>query len=491
VQNLVTNGESFVIENLTYIPLGNHTAVFNHPYVVNPTYEAIQGVAESIYSSKSGKVNSHHLNKHISGIIEHSGMGYASPVDNNWLGTKRYIFLLKVKTVDYTGTEINSYIQGYTNYDGITNTGHIDNSLEHHINNVIETYSMSINTPMGVIRKEKLMKIYNVFSPTDNYEYYTQRPSDVLDCINTIDAMSALGVQGAGYTTTNCSNTVSPFNNSILGSNVDNAIPVDYLSKILNIGIMSNKEKEILINSYDGSAGESNLVGSKLPEPDINDNRFIKYINYVAGFKFPRRSFSFSQLMNVDNTIYNRFTVINLTKDYVNPLMNGTPEVGDYWHGQDPVTLAAYSLIESSVSMATKYGFNKLFFTASNMTNPLGTPDIFITNFNSFINLDDTDFSYLLEIFKERFITDIFLSETNCGRAPLHTEIYVDLLGTSKIFLQYKGYPGNWYTIPTPANSLFSSVITVNNNAFNNNVTYLNNLISELSSNISGKSQYM
>jgi len=491
MQNTGIHPESFVIESLTYIPLGNHNPMFSHPYVINPTHEAINGIAESVYSTKSGKITTKHLNNHISGIMEHSGMGYLSPVDSNWTGTKRYIFLLKVKSIDFSGTETNSYIQGYTNYDGTTKNGHIDSDLEHNINNVIETYSMTINTPMGLIRKEKLMKIYNVFSPNENQEYYTQRPSDMLEHVNNVDLINVLGAEGSNFSVTSCSNTVSPFNSSIVGSNIDNSIPSDYLSKILNVGLMTHKEKEIMLNSFEMGMSDNNMVGSKLPEPDINDNRFIKYINYVSGYRFPRGKFSFTQLMNVDNTIYDRFTVIELTKDYVNPLLSQTPEVGDHWEGRDGVTIAAYGLIESSVALAIKYGFNKIFFTASNMTNPLGVAEVYITNFNSFINLDEHDFNYLLEIFKEKFITDIFLPETSGGKASLHVDLYIDLLGTTKIFLEYAGYPGNWFTIPTAANSLFSSVVTVNHNAFTNNVTYLNSLISELSGNISANQSYV
>ena len=132
--------------------------------------------------------------------------------------------------------------------------------------------------------------------------------------------------------------------------------------------------------------------------------------------------------------------------------------------------------------MAMKYGFNKLFFTVSNMANPSSIADVFITNFKSFINLDEQDFSYLLEIFKSKFITDVFLGETMGGVVPLHAEVYVDLLGTSKIYLNYGGFNANWYTIPTTANSLFSPVLTVNNQTLDMVTAQFSNMIDALGS---------
>lgn len=384
-----------------------------------------------------------------------------SMCNNDWVSIKKFIFLLKVRSLDPTGVEINSYIQGYTEFDGITASGHIDPNMVHYINNVIETTTMTINTPLGVIRKEKLYRIYNVFFNGGFNELFTQRPSDVLENINLLN-MSQF-INDPTLQTQNMGSYMNSVDTKALSSSVDNNITTEYLSKILTTGIHDVKNKDIFINSYEISNGMA--PESRLPEPSIHDNRFLKYISRVAGFKIVREFFTFQSLMNVDPTIYNRFKVLNITKSYVDPTMMQTPEVGDYWHGQDPVTIKAYSLIENSVSLATKYGFNKIHFSASNMTNPMGVAEVFITNFNSFINLEEQEFNYLLEIFKEKFVTEIFLNETNSGVIPMHLEGYIDLLGTSKINLTYAGYPSNWYTIPTFANSLFAPVISIDKQA--------------------------
>lgn len=454
-------GENFSIEEMIYIPMGNYMPMFNRPYMVNATANAVEQISERLYDTKAGKITPNILNGIAAEIIQPSAVGYMSMCNNDWVSTKKFIFLLKVRSLDPVGAEINSYIQGYTEFDGITSSGHIDPNMVHYINNVIETTTMTINTPIGIIRKEKLYRIYNVLFNGGYNEVFTQRPSDVLENINLLNMQQF--INDPSITAQYMGSYMNSVDTRVISSNVDNNITTEYLSKILTHGIHDNKDKDIFINSYEISSGMA--PEARLPEPSINDNRFLKYISRVAGFKTVREFFSFQTLMHIDPTIYNRFKVYNITKDYVDPMIMQTPEVGDSWQGQDPVTLKAYSLIENSVSLATKYGFNKIYFTASNMTNPTGVAEVFITNFNSFINLEEQEFNFLLEIFKEKFITEIFLNETNSGIIPMHMECYVDLLGTTKIYLSFAGYPANWYTIPTFANSLFSPVVSIDKQA--------------------------
>lgn len=469
--------DRFVLDELLFVPMGNHNPMYSRPYIINPTVEGINTIANRLYDTKSPKVTTNILGDVTNSILQRSSVGFGSIIDSNWVSNRRYIFLLKVRTFSAIGDTVISYIQGYTDYDGITDTGNIDGNLVMYINTVIETIVVNITTPYGTTRRERLFKIYNVLS-SEHEESFSQRPIDVMYNIETLQVSEALG----DYSTVeglNMLNYMSPFTNNTVSSTVDNNIASEYLSRLLTTGLLNAKSKEIHLGSYEIT--EQNTLNSKLPEPSISDNRFIKYINSSIGYSMPRDRFTFNSLMGIDETIYNRFKVINLTKEYSNPITANTPEVGEYWTGQDPVTVKAHSLIESSVSMATKYGFNKMIMTASNMSNPLASAEIFITNFNSFMSLEEEDFNYLLEIFKSKFISDIFLPESNGGTLPTHMEIYVDLLGTSKIYLDYAGFPPNWYTIPTTANKLYSPVVTVNHNAFNDTVYNVSQIIDTIS----------
>ncbi|EKD89750.1 MAG: hypothetical protein ACD_33C00002G0042 [uncultured bacterium] len=470
--------DNFVLEDLTYIPIGNFVPMFNRPYMVNLDYGAVDAINSRLDDTKSYKITPNIINGLTDRIMQHSAVGYETQINNNWITTKKFIFMLKVSCTDQMGITNFTYIQGYTDYDGISMSGNIDMSLTHTINNVIETNLIQYNTPFGVVRREKLYKIYNVFTNDTSEMLFTQRPNDVFNNVDTINMFNLMG--GGNLDVTNNLYTINPFDKRTVGSTVENNISTEYLSKILNAGMILNKEKAIHVNSF--AIENVDSAGSRLVEPGFSDNRFFKYISRLAGSMSTLNKFQFQTLMQLDPSINDRFKLLNITKNYIDPNILKTPEVGEFWHGQDMITLKAYSVIESAVAMAVKYGFNKLYFIASNMSNPMSQAEIFITNFNSFINLEEQEFTTLLEIFKSNFINEVFLNESNNGQIPLHVEMYVDLLGTSKINITFAGYPGTWYTIPTFANSCFSPVVTVNKQAFDDLSQQLVNIVDTISS---------
>lgn len=455
-------GVNFIIEELIYIPMGTHNPMFNRPYHINVTESAISALNDRMCEMSSVIVTPSMLVDLSSEILQPSAVGYDTRIDTSWISQRRFIFLLKVRSVEASGIEIISYIQGYTEYDGITLQGAIDPQLNHTINNVIETTNYVIRTPMGVTQTEKLYRIYNVMGSDGVSEYFTQRPTDIMQTIEAKDRYNSYHMPEMDEYQL-ASSTISPYNHKTVGSLTDNSIGSEYLCKTLSSGILSQQSRSVVVGSFEVNDQSSTDV--ILPEPSISDNRFIKYLSVGKGLMATSPMFNFSQLQAHDPSIYDRFKLINLTKEYVDVNMNNTPDVGEYWKGTDAVTVKAYSLLESSVAMAVKYGFSKLYFVASNMMNPANAMNIYITNFTSFMKLDEIGFNSLLEIFKDKFSTDIFMSETSAGRIPLHMECYVDLLGTSKINLEYAGYHPTWYTIPTTANSSFSSVLTPDGNA--------------------------
>lgn len=477
--------DKFVIEDLIYVPIGQYVPMFNRPYTVNVSHSAINTIVNRLDENSTSKVTPNIINGLTDQILQPSAIPFATSIDNGWITTKKFIFMLKVSTVDQLGVTTYSYIQGYTEYDGITNNGTVDPALLHTINNVIETTAIMYNSPTGMIRREKLHKIYNVFTNGSDSMLFTQRPKDVFNNINSINMFNMMDGHNSNLELINNHYTINPFDQKTVGSSVENNITTEYLSKILNTGIMVNKEKDIHVNSFAIEAMET--PHDRILEASLGDNRFFKYLSRLNGSVSVLNKFRFQNLLGVDPSIIDRFKLLNITKNFINPVMQNTPETGEYWHGQDMMTVKAYSLIESSVAMAVKYGFSKLYFIVSNMSNPMGQIEIFITNFNSFINLEETEFTAILDIFKANFVNEIFLNETNNGIIPTHMEMYVDLLGTSKINFTFAGYPSTWYTIPTFANSSFAPLITTNKESFDNLSLQMSNIIDTISSNNGSK----
>ncbi len=455
---MIPSNEQFIIESMYYIRMGSHMPVYNRPYMITANQMTIDEISNRLAASKSGKISTNTVSGLVGGLVQPSAVGTVGMIDNNWVSNHRYVFIFKIRAVDAFGAEHCTYIQGYTDYDGITSSGAMDPRMVHHINSVTETAVISYNSPLGPVTKEKLINVYNVLSKGDQVEYFTQRPTDVMDTLNTLELSSMMNIPSQDALS--AASWVNPFSNIASCSSVTNNIASDYISKILNTGLMTSREREIHLGSFDTSVSSESSADRFLSEPSISGNRFLKYMSVISGFKYVRNVFTFPQISSIDPTAESRFVVLNANKELLNPYLNATPDTGEHWGGQDPVTLKAYSITEASVALAVKYGFTKLYFTASNMQNPTGQPEVLISYFNGFMNLPEEDVNYLLELFKNRFILEIFNNETSGGTIPLHLDMFVELMGTSKVNLSYGGFVSTWYTSPTAANSLYSPVMT-------------------------------
>lgn len=475
---------NFIIEDLIYMPTGNYMPVYNHPYMVNPSGIDIDNLRNKIEENNIGKITPEVVSGFTSSFLQPSAVGYSTVVNENWVSNKKFIFILKVMQMNAIGTCSRFYIQGFTNYDGISNMGSADPDLEHTINSIIETAIYNYNTPSGVVTEEKLVKIYNVITNSIEFvnDIYTQRPTDLLANIQTNDQMNNIFNRDQSFgSIENKQFQLNSFDTRSISSTIDNNIPTRYLSAILNAGIQGNTEGDFNIMDSFSSPVYSGM--NKIFEPSLNDCQFIHRLSMAEGFKTAINKFRYKSLFHIDPTIDSRFKLLHITKDYVDPTMLQTPEVGEYWHGQDIVTLKAYSLIEASVSLALRYGFNKLYFSVSNMMDVTNRPTIIVSYFNSFLQLKDYDFTRLLSLFETNYLNEIFLDEVTGMNIPIHIDMYVDILGTSKINLSYCGSQATWYTIPTFANSNFIPIVTTNKTAFDDMSYNMDNAINMLTPN--------
>lgn len=467
---------AFVIEKLDYFPVAKHNPMFMRPYMFNAQLEAVNLLSDRIDESKSGRVTPGLLNGITSGIVQPSSVGYETVINNNWVTTKRFLFMMKVRSIDFTGTETNTYIIGYTEYDGITPNGHIDMTMQHYINNVITTAVHSYQSPLGMQRVEKMTSVVDAVYSQDQRDIYTQRPLDLYQEIAAQDMMEVGGFTADIHV---ASSMVNPFNNNVVASTGENSITSEYLAKLLTSGMHAARSREIHMNSY--SMGSDDPSDKFFTEPSLNDVSFVRHLSRMAGYKTLRPVFQFNTLHHVDPTIYERFTLYNVTDEIRDPLMMNTPDVGEYWHGRDMVTTKAYGIIEACVALASKYGFTKFSFSATNTdTLVMGRPSVYILSFKSFLSLAEQDMHVILEMFKDKFVTEIFLGETNAGQIPLNMECHVNIHGTSKLYLEWGGNPGTWFTIPTFAASTFAPILSMDRNAVAASAHQLNNVLNTL-----------
>lgn len=468
--------DRFHVEKLDYLPAGSYQPMPVRPYTFSPTDSALGQIVDRMERFKSGSVTTGILSGLTEGILAPSAVGFDSAVNAQWVATPRYAFFLKVRSFDAVGLEECHYIFGFTDQEGVSPINGVTNpEMSFTINNVITTGAYTIQTPMGLQRQEKLLSHFNTIHSTQGENLYTQRP---LDIFQTLSLQQTSNYLGGGVVPQPTQGMVGPYTNNTVSSASENSIATQYLSKILTNGMHVNKMNEVHMNSYNIESDDR--VSRYFAEQSIMDNKFVRMLNRVAGFLEPRPIFLFRDLMRVDPRVDDISRVLQDNDHYRNPLAKNTPDVGEHWHGQDVDTLKAHSVLEASVAMATKYGFTKLSFSATNKVVTSAEPSVNILNFNSFLDVDDQTYYVLCDNFKQRFVDEIFLNETDMGRRPIFLEIHVDLLRSSKIYIEYYSNYGKWYTLPTFANSTFTSILTNDNNMVLDAATNLDHVIAHI-----------
>ena len=457
-------GIQFTLEKLVYFPMRNFNPMPLRPYVFNAQADAMETLGRRLQEANVGKVTPAALSGITAGLVTPSTVPYGSVIDAGWVGQPRYLFMMKVSHVEYTGVTICSYFFGYTEFNGIStmhSSANIDLDMTHYVNNVIDTSVHTFQTPLGTVRTEKLQRFYNtIYSQQGfgNATVHTQRPTDIYNAIQANEMASVMATDQFTINALSTTGMVSPFSNNVVSSTSENGIASDYLARLLTGAVQATKNREIHVNSYQTSEDMSS--SHHFVEQGVAESTFLRYLSRQSGYQTVSPMFTMNNLMTVDSTIYNRFEVFELTNDFASPVLSATPEVGEFWHGQDMVTCKANSLLENCVGLATKYGFQVISFKATNMAGPMAGVTIGVLDFNSFLSLSRNDFAWLVDIFKAKFESEIFINETNGGTVPLNMECHVNMLGASKIYLEYAGFPGVWYTAPTFASSLYSPVVT-------------------------------
>lgn len=76
----------FLLEHITYIPLGNQNPMYNRPMTVIANEHAMNKITESMLSTGANRVSANMVADVVSGIIQPSAVAQASVIDNMWVG---------------------------------------------------------------------------------------------------------------------------------------------------------------------------------------------------------------------------------------------------------------------------------------------------------------------------------------------------------------------------------------------------------------------
>lgn len=458
--NVITDS-TFIIESLILTPVQSqmYQPVIARPYRFVVDQNTTDEISGRLIERETNIVSTDILSGLVDGILQPDIVGEATTINQQWCSQERYAFRLVVSYVTAGGIIRRSYVVGFTNYNGLSHSHAIDPDMEFYINSVIETTVMSSYYGNRLIETERLYRMYNVLTNgSTDIQIFTQRPCDLFNCRNTMEALSAS--YNADLVTNN-SYTIAPYDQRAICGNVGNNIGANWLAKMLTAGIATAQENDRFMGSHEM---DTQSDASAITEPVIHDNLFLRTISRLG--KSPmwsKTSFKMGTLLMIDPTTdRDKTTVINTTGGYQNLDYLYGDNTAD-WYGRDATTMRAYTILQSCIGLAMSYGFDRITLTASNHNDRFNPGAVcLVTDFASCMKLSNQEVDSVLNQFKSRFIQEIFNNETLQNMVTVNMTCVVDLFGASRVGLSYGGAPFVWYSLPTFASAATTPIVTTN-----------------------------
>lgn len=402
---------------------------------------------------------------------------------NGW-NQERLRFIMVVECDGMTGTKRISYVQGYTEFSEVTQSGLIDPNMVFYINSVtnVTTTIDRVNNRLHTVPSATFNVVTDAFG---GRHYEIGDPFDLPKLVRPVDivenSMSIEMHNGSQGRVINASGALGEF--AARATARTNNDPLMYFSKLYNgfidgknSAVYSNNPVDVLNNAADsGPIREYNLL----------DQPLIANLHKLTGETTPS-SFTLQMLMMLDPNI-NLADIVVIKRDYTQPSMKSHMDANvlnmmmfsnDTMNTLNPTAenLKAVTICNSINSMMLDCLITRASISMSNST---GENVVIISDVNSFI--PDVDLVMWCNKLYSRLNCIVMPKITDGGLTRIDVHFITDTVSDTTISISVNGGPMYLYRFPTFADSLYLPTVTNTENkallteSFQNlaDVTYL------------------
>lgn len=437
-----------------FVPTGTYNDMPNRPYETSVGIEEIMKTQEA---TKGGTSISAGVLGGIAGTILRpttQAQGIVG-IANGW-DTPRLRFMLEIEHTGpgQFGEKTIQYLCGYTNYIGVIRAGGfgteiVDPKMTLTFNQSVTTRVSTERTTNGIIERVGVSDASHIlagtYQPTfDNSGPMTSmmRPEDVFSTIS-------LGVLGDVSGVLDTRNKFA--DEQIKKSRRSNSNASHYLASILKANNLAMQ-----CDGTNGTdiAGVMDEARGQVMEPLIAEDLYLSRLAHQTSLSVGS-TLTWGELCAFDPSFDAVVRIeLNSPGAVVTDHSRGSTE---YWHGQDPVTLAATTLGQAVPGIMAELMLLGVHFHATNATLD-GSIYVHVSNYHSFAeNLDLTPY---LERFKARLEHEILRNLSHNNQVPFNVEYNSDLLGETAIKMSFNNSPMTDYCAPSFCDGLFPPVLT-------------------------------
>jgi hypothetical protein len=467
--------KEYAVVKLILQDSGTYNTVYSRPYDTNITMFNLNQITERLVQNGTGFVTPNLFSGIASNFVAPSATPMGEiPIYNGW-GENRLRFVLELYTELNTGSIVIHYIQGFTNYNGVSSTGNIDPAMIFTINSIIVVNRQLVPGPGGtLISRDFVSSCNHLLSDIESdagyncTHKYSMRPEDIYTGIHS-------GLIQTSYTNTgSLIDSRRYLQNIPKASNRSNSLSSNYLNKAIN------GYQDALSLAAFGQSNENIIERaiSQCVDMNISENIFMMLLqNNGQSQHRISRNFTTTDLRSIDPNLDSKAHYLSLGATVRAQLPTaGTTE---FWNGTDRLTQVANIISQGVPALMMDLLIGSIGLRSTNMTAG-SQPDTIINNVRTFAS---ESMIPNIELFKARFEKELMYDVTFGNQETYLIDIVSNIYGDTRIELSLNGGPMTPFNTATYCDSLSVPLITNDPNQYQkiiNDFDSLSNTIGEV-----------
>ena len=439
--------------------LGTFNDVYTRPYMSHVSHQALDTIVDRVESNKRNRITGALLAGVSGGVIQQSAKPEKKVYIPGGMQERRLKFVLVVEITYSTQNVVKLYIQGYTEFMGLSFNNTLDPNMQWYINSYTKTNEYFERTPNGLVKQERVIESVSVINGAFTVDRNNSNPNTFgmtgdcpirpLDIFHGMQAENlALGYQFANPEST-LLDTRGRIGEEVIPSVRRNNVGTNYLADIIDVHVMAQQ-------TLDFGQGNDNLFGrcvAYTQQPAFLENPFLRALSNIRGSSNVC-SFTINELLRIDPNLQNVTDYLALNQQAYNQL----PQAGqsEYWSCNNIETQLAFTIGTATLSLMADLLFGKLSYSSTNQFGN-GRMETIITGS---VSLSGSDLRPQYNLFINRLETEVLFSITYANELPYNITVEADINGSTVIHISINNSNTVRYVLPTMADSLFPPIMT-------------------------------
>lgn len=472
--------DNFHIARLLLQETGTYNPMFSRPFVTDMNGGAASDIAARVGEFGLKGIQPLALGNAAMSFMKPSATPDAEIVIPYGWQERRIRFVMEV-IVDYsTGSRMSYFLQGYTDFPGVSQNGHVAPDMTFIVNSLIGVSKITMSTPFGVQSVDKVVEssqilVENRLSPTNRIQQqrFTMRPQDVFVGMHSSYLRNSYNVNNeADFMDSRIMLRSEP-----VLSNRGNNVSANYVAKVIDANTMGRELSDFGQDDADIlTRSRGYAMGS---EKSLLDNPVIRRLSEVSGGMGVKNTFTFGDFERLDMNVRNVTDFITLGGAMQVGSITPLHQAGqtEYWAGSDLITQQATIISQSIPALMMELLISKVDFMSTNHTLNCQID----TRLLNAMTLTSADLRQNYDIFIRRLETEILMPMCFGGQESFTLDMRVDMFGETWINLSIGASPPTQFVIPSFCDTLCSPVVTQNQHNFENLVHDFEAMLTDVS----------